>query len=348
MKTRMTELFGIKHPIMSAGMSWVATPKMVAAVCNAGALGLLAASPLTPEEARRVIRETRELTDKPFGINQTLVSPTAKANISVAIEEKVPIINYALGRPWFIEQVHEYGGKVIGTVALSRHAIRAEQFGVDALNITGHEAGGHPARATSMVLIPIIASRVKVPLIAAGGFYDGRGLVAALALGADAINMGTRFAMTKESNLNEYWRPLILKATEQDTVYIDHGALSHRVLKTKESEAEMKGGFPVIGAITSILEVKRLLKLSWGELIRSSLSTRKVEGGLGMLDQIRYAAGHVKLKRVISDGDSTAGSVAAGQAIGGINDVPSCQEVVERTVAEAEEILESMSRKFST
>ena len=130
--------------------------------------------------------------------------------MEVVIDEKVPIVNYALGRPWFIEQVHEYGGKVLATVALSRHAIRAEQFGADAIVSTGHEAAGHPARATSMVLIPIIASSVKVPIIAAGGFYDGRGLAAALALGADAISMGTRLAMTKESCLHEHWKQFIL------------------------------------------------------------------------------------------------------------------------------------------
>ena len=161
MKTRITELVGIEHPIMLAGMNWITQPKLVAAVCSAGGLGVLGIARFTPEETRENIRETKALTDRPFGINQTLNVPLAKDNVQVAIEEKVPVINYSLGRPWFIEQVHKYGGKVLGTIATVKHAIWA-----------------------------------KVPLIAAGGFYDGRGLAEALVLGADAVSMGTRFMLT--------------------------------------------------------------------------------------------------------------------------------------------------------
>lgn len=345
MKTRITELFGIKYPIILAGMNWITNPQIVSTVSNAGGLGILATAHHTPEKARKQIREIKELTDKPFGVNQILVSPTAKANIEVAIEEKVPIINYSLGRPDFIEQVHTYGGKVIGTIALVKHAIRAEQFGVDAITVTGHEAAAHGGRATSMVLIPLVASSVKVPLIAAGGFYDGRGLAAALALGADAISMGTRFAMTKESILHEHWKQLILKATEQDTIYLDRIELPTRVLRTKKAEAEMKGVLPVISAIEGILEIKRLLKLSWWQLIRSGLSNRKGEEGMSMLEQIRFAANVAKTDKVYFDGDEAAGSLDIGQIIGGINDIPSCQEVIERIVAEAKGVLEATRGK---
>ncbi|MFC1954144.1 NAD(P)H-dependent flavin oxidoreductase [Chloroflexota bacterium] len=343
-KTRMTELFGIKHPIVLAGMNWITEPKMVSAVCNAGGLGILAIAHFTPEEARRQIREVKELTDKPFGINQILVSPTAKENLKVAIEEKVPVINYSLGRPEFIERVHEYGGKVIGTVALVRHAMRAEQFGVDAITITGHEAAAHGGRATSLVLIPLVASKVKVPIIAAGGFYDGRGLAAALSLGADAISMGTRFATTKESVLHEHWKQIVLKATEQDTLYLEH-EIPTRVLKTKKSEEEMKGGFPILRAMESVLEIKRLLKLSWWKLIGTSLSARKTEGGMGMREQLRYAANAARADKVYLEGAEEAGIMDIGQIIGGIEDIPSCQEVIERTVAEAAKVLEATLAK---
>jgi len=349
MKTRMTEVFGVKHPIMLAGMNWITQPKLVSAVCNAGGLGILAIARCTPEEVRRDIRELRTLTDKPFGVNQILISPGARANIEAAIDEKVPIINYALGRPWFVEQVHEYGGKVMGTVALVRHAIRAEQFGVDAITVTGHEAAAHGAQATSLVLIPLISSKVNIPLIAAGGFYDGRGLAAALALGADAISMGSRFAMTKESVLHEHWKQLILKATEQDTLYIDYGdpATNTRVLKTKKAEAETRGRFPIISVVAGILETKRILKLSFWELIRSGLRTRKAEEGMGMLEQIRYAASSASLRRVIFDGDETVGTLPAGQIIGGIDDMPSASELIERIVTEAEKILQTAGRKYA-
>ncbi|MCJ7810651.1 MAG: nitronate monooxygenase, partial [Dehalococcoidia bacterium] len=189
LKTRMTEMFGIQHPIMLAGMNWVSKPELVAAVCNAGGLGTLALAQYSPEDARKNIRQVRELTDKPFMINQYLLGGWARDNIQVSIEEKVPFINYSLGRPWFVDQVHAYGGKVVGTVAVARHAVRAAELGCDAVLVTGHEAAAHGAEATSLVLIPIVASLVDVPIIAAGGFGDGRGLAAALALGAEGISM---------------------------------------------------------------------------------------------------------------------------------------------------------------
>lgn len=351
MKTRITELFGIKHPIMLAGMNWLTQPEIVAAVCNAGGLGNLAISSHTPEGLRTDIRKIRELTSKPFAINQILLSPTARANLAVVIDEKVPIVNYTLGRPPdiapLVQAVHNYGGKVIATVALARHAARAEQLGVDAINITGHEAAAHGGYATSLVLIPLVASSVKIPITAAGGFYDGRGLAAALALGADGITMGTRFAMTKECRLHEHWQQVVIKATEQDTVYIDVGdpAVNARVLRTKKAEAEMRKRFPLTEAMAGALETKRLLKLSWWGLIRSSLSTRKGEGGMGMREQLRYAANTARAKRVIFEGDENAGTLPIGQVIGGIRDIPTCQELIERIVTQAEAVLEATREK---
>ena len=346
MKTRMTELFGIDYPIMLAGMEWLTEPKIVAAVCNAGALGNLAISGHTPEEVRRDIKKIRELIDKPFAINQILLSPTAGANLAVVIEEKVPVVNYTMGRPPdivpLVEAVHNYGGKVMATVALVKHAARAEQLGVDIINITGHEAAAHGGLATSMVLIPLVASSVKVPVIAAGGFYDGRGLAAALALGADGITMGTRFTVTKECPLSEHWKQVILKSTEQDTVYMDTGdpTVNARVYRNKRAEAEVKKRFPLISDIAGALEIKRLLKISWWELIRSGLSTRKGEGGMGMREQLRYAASTARMEKVMFEGDEDAGTFDIGQVIGGITDIPTCQELIERVVTEAEKALE--------
>lgn len=247
LRTKMTELFGIQHPIMLAGMNWITEPKLVSAVCNAGGLGILAIARCNPKETRENIKQVRDMTDKPFGINQILIGPGAKENIAVAIEEKVPIINYSLGKPWFVNDVHAYGGKVMGTIAIAKHATKAVQLGCDALVVTGHEAAAHGAAATSMVLIPIVASMVKVPLIAAGGFYDGRGLAAALALGADGISMGSRFMLVKESMVHENFKKLCLEATEQDTLYSNvFDGMDGRVLKTKEAEAMMKKAFPLL------------------------------------------------------------------------------------------------------
>jgi len=349
-RTRITELFGIRHPIMLAGMNCVTEPRLVSAVSNAGGLGVLATAHLAPEETRRQIKQIRELTDKPFGINQILIMPRARENIEVAIKEKVPVINYSLGSPWFIEGVHEYGGKVIGTVALVRHAIRAEQVGCDALSITGCEAGGHPGDITSLVLIPIVASRVKVPLLAAGGFYDGRGLAAALVLGADAVSMGTRFIATKESNTHGNYKQLFLKATEQDTLFSDrfgYAGVKGRVLKTKTTEARM--GIPIIGGLTGILHVKRMLQLSWGDMIATALGKKTMEHGSGavgnIFQQLRMAASVKSLERAIHDGDEKLGIMYAGQCVGGIQDIPTVSELIERTVIEAEKVLEAATEK---
>ena len=341
MKTRITELFGIKHPIMLAGMSWITEPKLVAAVSNAGGLGILATGPLSPDETRKQIKQIRELTDKPFGVNQPLSSPRAQANVNVIIEEKVPVVNYALGRPWFIEQVHAYGGKVLGTVAMARHAVRAEQLGCDALSVTGHEAAAHGADTTSLVLIPLVASAVKIPLLAAGGFFDGRGLAAAIVLGADAISMGTRFTLTKESIVHQKAKELMLKATAEDTLYSNRfDGMPGRVLKAKGAEDMLRRkGIPLFGGIAGALQVRQMLKMSWGELIGSAITMRKGEEGMTVFQQLRFAGGSVGQQRAIYDGDTEIGFLFSGQSQGGMNDIPTVAEVIERIVAEAEKAL---------
>lgn len=346
--TKMTELFGIKHPIMLAGMNWITDPKLVAAVCNAGGLGVLATATFPPDETRQNIKEIRELTDKPFGINQILIGPWAQQSIDVAIEEKVPVVNYSLGKPWFIEQVHEYGGKVIGTIALSKHAFRAEQLGCDALVITGYEAAAHGADATSLVLIPIVASRVKIPLIASGGFYNGKGLAAALMLGADGISMGSRFMLTEESRLHGSFKQFCLNATEQDTLYSDaFDGMLGRALKTREAEAMMKGRFPLMEAMSGALEIKRILKLSSWQFIRLGLRMMRAgEDSSTIWMLARQAVGSTKHLKAVNEGNKEKGILFAGQCCGGIGDIPGCQELIERIIAEAEETLKAAKEKM--
>ncbi len=347
-KTRITEMLGIKHPLMLAGMNWITTPKIVSAVCNAGALGILATAASTPEETRKHIREIRSLTDKPFGINQILIGPGAKDNIAVAIEEKVPIINYSLGKPWFIDQVHAYGGKVMGTIAVARHAVRAAQLGCDMLVATGHEAAAHGDVATSVVLIPLVASLVKLPLIAAGGFYDGRGLAAALLLGADAVSMGTRFIVTRESDVHENFKKLILKATEQDTLYSDvFDGMPGRVLKSPGAEAIMNSGLSLSESMKSALAVKRILNISTSKFLSLSWNMMRSEEGKNLLRQARQANGAVRHLKAIKQGDEKDGFVFAGQCVGGIQDLPTCKELIERTVEEAEKRLEAVRKNIT-
>ena len=343
-KTRMTEMFGIKHPIMLAGMNWITEPKLVSAVCNAGGLGILAIARCTPKEARELIRQIRDMTDKPFGINQILIGPGARENLEAAIDEKVPIINYSLGKPWFVDAVHAYGGKVIGTIAIAKHAAKAVQAGCDALVVTGHEAAGHGAAATSMVLIPIVASMVKVPLIAAGGFYDGRGLAAALSLGADGISMGSRFMVVRESMVHDNFKRLCIEATEQDTLYDTvFDGLEGRVLKTKEALAMTKRGFPVVEAFKGALLLKKLMNLSWPRFAAISLEMLRAEEGHPLMVLARQAVANMKHLKAINEGDVEGGILFAGQCCGGIMDNPTAGELINRIIVEAEEVLSKLN-----
>jgi enoyl-[acyl-carrier protein] reductase II len=340
-KTPMTELFGCKHPIMLAGMNWVTTPELVASVCNAGGLGIFATARCTPDEARQNIRKIRELTDKPFGINQLLIlGQVARDVIDVAIEEKVPVINYTLGKPWFIDRVHAYGGKVIGTTAYVKHAVKAEQLGCDAIIVTGAEAGAHGEEATTLVMLPIIASKVKIPIISAGGYGSGRGLAAGLALGASAISMGTRFALTKESMVHENFKQLCLKASENDTIVsTKFDGMRGRALKTPVTERIVKGGFPLVEAFQGAFETKQYLKLNWPQFIGLSFKMMSADSEHPIWVQARQAAGFRRHTMAIYDGNTKEGIYFAGQILGACDDVPSVKELIDRIMVEAEAII---------
>jgi len=344
MKTRITELFGIKHPIILAGMSYISTPAMVAAVSNAGGLGILAAGDLSSEKLRAAINETRALTSKPFGVNVSFILPGAVDRAKVVLEEQVPVLNYALGRVSdLIKAVHGYGGKIIATVAVEKHALRAEQDGSDALIVTGHEAAAHGGNITSLVLIPRITGLAKVPVIAAGGFCDGKGLAAALVLGAEAISMGTRFATTKESPVHDYYKQATIKATVEDTIFSDRfDGMPGRVLKTKAAEEWVKKRVSLAQSIRDSLIFKRELKLSNWELIKGILNLKKAEKA-SFLNLARLPVGMSTLRRAVENGDED-GIYMCGQNVGSIEDIPTCAELIERIVAEAESILAKKAR----
>lgn len=339
-KTAMTEMFKIQHPLMLAGMNWISTPNLVAAVSNAGGLGTLAIAQYSPEDTRKNIRQIRELTDKPFMVNQPLHRGWAKQNIQVAIEEKVPFINYSLGKPWFIDQVHGYGGKVVGTIAIAKHAARAVELGCDALIVTGHEAAAHGAEATSMVLIPQVTGLVKVPVIAAGGFYDGRGLAAALSLGAAGVSMGTRFILTGESPVHDNFKQLCLKATEQDTLYSSaFDGMPGRALKSSMAEKMVQGdSLGLLRAIPNALAIKAILKQNWFQFLGTSWKMISGEGG-DLVQMARLANGTMRHQKAIYQGDTKEGFMFVGQATGPIRDLPPVKDLVDQIVSQAEQTL---------
>jgi enoyl-[acyl-carrier protein] reductase II len=335
-KTRISELFGIKFPILLSGMSWISTPHMVAAVSNAGGLGMLATGPMNTEMTRAAIREIRSLTDKPFGANATLFFPGAKENAQVLLEEKVPVINFALGKgDWIVKQAHRYGGKVIATVAYHDHAKKAEGFGADALIVTGHEAAAHGEAVTSLVLVPSIADVVKIPLIAAGGFADGRGLAAALSLGAEGIAMGTRFMTTQESPLHENYKKLSVEKGVYDTLYSDRfDGLPSRVMKTDAAYKQLKRGLRVVAALFNSADIAHNLKLPYLKMMVETLKQ-----GWKKSVALAYTANSFKLVNAATvNGNTDFGVLPVGQSTGIIHDIPSVAEVINRIVAEAEEV----------
>jgi enoyl-[acyl-carrier protein] reductase II len=336
MKTRVTELLGIRYPILLSGMSWISVPKMVAAVSNAGGLGMLATGPMNTEMTRAAIREIRSLTDKPFGANVTLFFPGAKENAKALLDEQVPVINFALGKgDWIVKRVHEYGGKVIATVAYHEHARRAEGFGTDALIVTGHEAAAHGEAVTSLVLVPSIVDSVSIPVIAAGGFADGRGLAAALSLGAEGVAMGTRFMTTKESPLHENYKKLALEKGVYDTLYsVRFDGLPSRMMKTDAAYKQLKRGLKLFAAFGNAADIARNLNLPFFQMFVDTLKQ-----GWKKSISLAYTANSFKMVNAATvNGNTDFGVLPVGQSTGLVHDIPTVEEVIKRIVGQAEEV----------
>ena len=338
MNTRITELFAVDHPIILSGMSWISTPELVAAVAEAGGLGILATGVLDAEQTRSAVHKTRSLTQRPFAANVTLYFPGNRANAEILIEEKVPVINYSLGKgDWIADAVHAYGGKVIATVTTIKHALAAERDGADALIVTGHEAAGHGGEVTSLVLVPTIVDAVSIPVIAAGGFADGRGLAAALALGADGIAMGTRFMNTVESPVHDDAKKVSVATSISDTVYTNRvDGLPGRYVKAPGSQRIMKMRLNPLSALMRSREISKLLGLPWLKLATGIV----LSGYQRSVQMARMAIGFDAFQKGCTDGDVDRGVLPLGQCTGLMNDTPTVAEVISRTVAEAEQALE--------
>jgi len=342
MNTRITEVFGVDHPIVLSGMSWISTPELVAAVAEAGGLGILATGVLDSQQTLEAIRQTRELTDRPFAANVTLYFPGNRANAEVLIDEKVPVINYSLGKgDWIAEAVHSYGGKVVATVTTLKHAHAAERDGADALIVTGHEAAGHGGQVTSLVLVPTIADAVSIPVIAAGGFADGRGLAAALTLGADGIAMGTRFMNTVESPVHDGAKKESVGRSISDTVYTNRvDGLPGRYVNAPGSRRIMKMRLNPLSALMRSREIAKLLGLPWLKLAGGIV----LSGYRRSVQMARMAIGFDAFKKGCTEGDVDRGVLPLGQCTGLMIDTPTVDEVISRTVAEAEAALERAGR----
>jgi nitronate monooxygenase len=315
LETRFTEAFGVRHPITQGGMQWVGRAELVAAVANAGALGFLTAlTQPTPEALAAEIARTRELTDQPFGVNLTTLPaidpPPYDEYRQAIVESGVGVVETAGYNPEpHIPDLHARGVKIIHKCTSVRHALKAQRAGVDAISIDGFECAGHPGEddIPGLVLIPRAAREITIPLIASGGFADGRGLVAALALGADAINMGTRFLATAEAPIHDDVKRRLVEATELDTDLI---------FRTLRNTARVARN----GVSREVIEIER---------------------NGGRFEDVRHLVTGARGRTVYERGDTELGVWSAGLVQGLIEDVPSVAELVERIVGEAEELISS-------
>jgi enoyl-[acyl-carrier protein] reductase II len=310
-RTPLCDLLGIQYPIVQGGMAWVGTAELAAAVSNAGGLGVIGGGNAPTEDIAQEIRLARELTDKPFGLNIPLaISEYADEIVTLCIEEGVRIVVIGAWRPGnHIARLKEAGVIVVPVIASVPLAKRLARQGADALIAEGMESGGHIGDIATMPLVPQVTSAVSVPVIAAGGFADGRGLVAALALGAQGVQMGTRFICTTECTAHDNYKRAILKARDRSTMTTGH-SLGHPVRALKN---------PMVH--------------QFEELERRGITEAEI---------IEFGTG--KLRLAVVEGDMRNGSVMAGQIAGMVNDIVPVKELIERIVAEAEEIIANLQR----
>ncbi len=346
MNTRLTRLLGIAHPIVLPGMTYVAVPRLVAAVSEAGGLGILASGGLSPDECRAAIREVRARTDKPVGVGCSLKLPGAADCARVALEERVSVINTSMGKgDWVVEAAQAYGGKVIATISSEKHARAALDFGADGLIVTGHEAAAHGGAVTSMVLIPAVRDMTDKPIIAAGGVADGRGLLAALALGADAVAMGTRFASSRESGLHEATKQLIVDKTSDDTIYSrNFDTFPCRVMKTAGGKRYTARPLSPPVALSRSLSAARQLNTPLSHIARDALS----QGLMPAMQVAYFGAATLAMRKAMFDADHDDGVQLIGQVQGLIHDQPTVAEIMARTLAQAQSLNANLQGLFAS
>jgi len=349
LQTRLTELLGCRYPIIQTAMGWVADPALVAATCNAGGFGFLAGATIPPEQMEADILRTKALTSAPFGVNFHMYQPNAAEIVDLVVAHGVRAVSYSRSPgPTFIRKLKDAGVVCIPTVGALKHAVKAVELGADAVTVQGGEGGGHTGSVPTTLLLPEVVRSVGVPVVGAGGFKDGQGLVAALAWGAEGIAMGTRFLMTSDSPVPEATKERYLSCNNPADIIVSKaidGMPQRMVINEVLFELERAGTLKkLLIALRNGLAFRKFTGASIGQLLRSAIAMQR-DDGLTPAQAIMSANAPMIIQRAMVEGRPAEGVLPSGQVAGVIADLPSCAELIARIVAEAEACLDALAAR---
>lgn len=344
--TRACELFGIEYPIVQTGMGYVSNATLTAATAAAGGLGIIAGGMLTYEELAAAIADVQARTDNPFGVNLRADQADIDKRIDLLIRSGVKVASFALApKQALIGRLKDAGLVVVPSIGARRHAEKVASWGVDAVIVQGGEGGGHTGAVPTSLLLPQVVDAVDIPVIAAGGYFDGRGLVSALSYGAAGIAMGTRFMMTSDSPVAKQVKDVYLSKSVNDTVVtLEIDGVPQRVLRagTIDQLESTTGPGRMIRAVRNAVAFQKLSGTPWRDMIREGLAMKKSHE-LGWSQVVMAANAPMLYRSALVDGRVDVGVMATGQVVGLIEDVPSCSELINRIVAEANSVLTRLS-----
>ena len=345
--TAACDLFGVRYPVVQTGMGWVSAPELTAATANAGGLGILAGATLTATETEAAIARTRELTAEPFGVNLRGDSPDLPQRARLLIKHGVRVASFGLApNEAVIRELTEAGLVVMPSIGARRHAEKVAALGAGAVLAQGGEGGGHTGGVPTSILLPQVTGAVGIPVIGAGGFHDGRGLVAALAYGAVGIAMGTRFLLTRESPVPEHVKQEYLRRTVNDTVVtavLD--GVPQRVLRTELADRLVRGSSlsRLVRSLRHAAAFRKMSGTSWPDLVREGVAMKR-NHGLSWATVIMAANTPMMLRASMVDGRTDLGTLASGQVAGVIDDLPTCAELIDRIMNQADAILTRLTQ----
>ena len=348
LQTRFTELVGCRYPIVQTGMGWVSGPELTAATSAAGGLGVVAAATMSYDELVAAIKGVRERTDAPFGVNMRADQADVADRIDLLVRENVRVASFAMApKQDLIKRLQDGGVLVMPSIGAKRHAEKVGAWGVDAVLVQGGEGGGHTGSVPTSLLLPQVIDAVDVPVVAAGGYFDGRGLVAALAYGASGIAMGTRFLLTRDSVVPNAVKDVYLGKSVTDTVVTTQvDGVPHRVLRSELVDRLESTHAPgrLTGALRNARRFQRESGQSWAAMVREGLAMRKTQE-LSMSQVLMAANTPMYLRAAMVEGRVDLGVMASGQVVGVIDDLPSCAELIDRIVAQATDVLTRLAAR---